>query len=85
MNKRELEPLGRPLRALVGELLEPDAQVLRHRRDFVLPDAIDRGAEAIVFTIMDLADRGGRGVVCAAHVRGALAAVDAVSDRPGAG
>ena len=55
----ELEPLGRPLGALVGQLLEPDAQVLRHRRDLVLPDAIDRGAQAVVFAIVHLADRGG--------------------------
>ena len=39
------------------------AQVLRHRRDLVLPDAIDRGAEAVVFAIVHLADRGGQALL----------------------
>ena len=54
----KLESLRRPVGALFGELLEPLAKVLRHGGDLVLPHAIDRGTEAVVLAIVNLANRG---------------------------
>ena len=51
---------GASVGAFIGELLEPDPQVLRHRVDLVFPHAIDRRAEPVVLAIVHIANRSGQ-------------------------
>ena len=53
----ELKPLGRPLGAFLGQLLQPGLQVLRHHGNLVAPHAVDGRIEAVVFAVVHFTNR----------------------------